>query len=205
MSHYQKYNGDGGEYDTYNERTDLPTVKPVGKVSVNVAGRKFDLPVIGARLNLRPGVAKPIATFDDGTAAGAVVSYGKGQVIGLGFMPMLAYGQLAGFKPTTLEEKWPAQPREMVKLALTAAKINPVAKCSTPVVETSLLTVTNGSALVLANYTYQSVPSLTVDVKAPGMTKATSTEGKPVKLTKTADGVRLELPLEWTDIIVLQK
>ncbi len=120
-------------------------------------------------------------------------------------MPMLAYGQMAGFKPTTLEEKWPAQPRELVKLALTAAKITPVAKCSTPVVETSLLTGPNGSALVLANYTYQSVPSLTIDVKVPGVTRAISTEGKLVKVTKTADGVRLQLPLERTDIIVLQK
>ena len=119
-------------------------------------------------------------------------------------MPMLAYGHLAGFKPTTLEEKWPAQPRELVNLALSAAKINPVAKGSTPVVETSLLTGPNGSALVLANYTYQAVPSLTVDVKVAGVTKATSTEGKPVKVTKTADGVCLELPLEWTDVVTLE-
>ncbi|MHB9106908.1 MAG: hypothetical protein ACYDCO_07620 [Armatimonadota bacterium] len=201
----KRYNGAGGEYHTYNERTDLPTIKPIGTVNVNAGGQRFDLPVIGARLNLRPGVAKSFATFDDGKPAGAVVSYGHGQVIGLGFMPMLAYGHLAGFKPITLEEKWPAQPRELVKLALSAAKIDPVAGASVPVVETSLLTGPNGSVLVLANYTYQAVQSLTVDVKVPGITGAVSTEGKPVKVTKTVDGARLELPLEWTDIIVLQK
>ena len=66
-----------------------------------------------------------------------------GEKFRLGFLPMLAYGQLANFKPTTLEEKWIAEPRDIVKMALDTAKITPVAKADVPVVETSLLTGPN--------------------------------------------------------------
>ena len=118
---------------------------------------------------------------------------------------MLAYGQGANFKPITLEEKWPAAPRELIKLALDGAKITPVAKSDRPVVETSLLTGDKGAALVLVNYTYEPVDALTVDLKlSRPVTRATSTEGSTVAVEKTADGVRLRLPLKWTDIIVLE-
>ncbi|MGI8423834.1 MAG: hypothetical protein ACR2NO_06955, partial [Chloroflexota bacterium] len=127
-----------GTSHSYNERTDLPTIKPMAKAALDIGGKKFGLPVLGVRLDLRPEVAKPFATFDDGSPAGAVVPHGRGQVIGLGFLPMLACGQLAGFKPKTLEEKWPSEPREVVTMALDAAKVAPVAKASVPVVEASL-------------------------------------------------------------------
>jgi hypothetical protein len=35
--------------------------------------------------------------------------------------------------------------------------------------------------------------------------KVLSTEGKPVTVQKTPGGVRLRLPLEWTDVVVLPK
>lgn len=193
------------EAHSYNERTDLPTIKPLARVRVNLPDNRFELPVLGCRLNLRRDV-KAFATFDDGTPAGAVVTHGRGKVIALGFLPMLAYGQGAGFKPATLEEKWPAAPRQLIQLALTAAGVEPVAKSSVPVVETSLLAGASGAALVLANYTYQPIQSLTVDLKLPQaqlkrLTRAVSTEGKPVRLQKMSGGVRLTLPLEWTDIV----
>ncbi|MEJ7593754.1 MAG: hypothetical protein WKF77_19625 [Planctomycetaceae bacterium] len=128
-----------GTSHSYNERTDLPTIRPLAKATVNVSDQKFDLPVIGVRLDLLPKVVNPIAVFDDGAPAGAVVAHGRGQVVGLGFLPMLAYGQLAGFKPTTLEEKWPADPRALVSLALDTAKVTPTARASAPVVEVNLL------------------------------------------------------------------
>jgi hypothetical protein len=48
------------------------------------------------------------------------VPRGGGKVVALGFLPMLAYAQGAGFKPTTLEEKWPEPPRRFAQLALDA-------------------------------------------------------------------------------------
>jgi hypothetical protein len=150
-------------------------------------------------------VANPFIRFADGSPAGAVINYGSGKVIGLGFLPMLAYGQGAGFKPDTLEEKWPDSPRWLVKLALDAGKVIPVAQCDRPVVETSLLTGDKGSALILVNYTYQPVPSLVIDLKLTRpVTRATSTEGVAIQVEKTNGGVRLHLPLHWTDVVLLQ-
>ncbi len=195
----------------YNERADLPAIKPLARARVRLTdgGKPFDLPALGCRLDLRPDAAgRPFAVFDDEKPAGAMVRHGRGRVIALGFLPMLAYGQGAHFKPTTLEENWPAAPRKLASLPLRAAGVTPVAKASVPVVETSLLCGPNGSAVVLVNYTYKPVNALTVDLRlppgTPPPTRAVSTEGGPVRLQKTGNGrVRLELPLAWTDIVLL--
>jgi hypothetical protein len=140
-----------------------------------------------------------------GAVAGAAISHGKGRVIAAGFCPMLAYGQLANFKPSTLEEKWPAEPRELIRHALLLAQVKQAVRCDVPVVEASLLSGPRGTALVLVNYTYQPITSLTVDVRLADVpASATSTEGKAVRVEKTAEGIRLRLPLEWTDVVILK-
>ncbi|MGI8669931.1 MAG: hypothetical protein ACR2J3_08835, partial [Aridibacter sp.] len=193
------------EIDTYNERTVLPTIKPLTTTNVDINGKKFDLPAIGVRLDLNQSLPS-FAKFADGKNAGAITPYGKGQIIAVGFMPMLAYGKLANFKPDTLEEKWQTNPREIIAKTLELAKIDAVIKTNMPVVETNLLTGTNGSAIVLANYTYQPISSLQIDVKISKPIKtATSIEGKTVKILKQSEGrITLELPLAWTDIIILK-
>ncbi len=192
-----------------NERSDLPTMAPLTHAR---AGSLFKaaLPVLACRLNLRDDLPpdRRLALYDDGKVAGAAVPHGRGQVVGLGFLPMLAYAQMAGFKFSTLEEKWPAEPRELVRLALEFARIRPVARADVPVVETSLLTGPQGSALVLVNYTYQPIRSLKVTVTLdPLPTRAVSTEGREVVLTPGAEpgSVCVQLPLEWTDVVLLTK
>jgi hypothetical protein len=192
------------EKHTYNERVDLPMIPAMARARGEIGGKPFDLPVIGCRLDLRVGISDTIAKFNDGAPAMAMAAHGKGRVIAAGFMPMLAYGQLAGFKPSTLEEIWPAGPRLIVGLPLELAHIAPVARASEPVVETSLLTGPKGSALVLVNYTYHPVQSLKVDLRlATPVTRAVSTSGAIVHVEKIEGGVRLELPLDWTDIVLL--
>lgn len=192
------------EQHNYNERVDLPKIKPLTTVSVNINQKSFSLPVIGSRLNLSDKGQK-FAEFADGRTAGTITNYGKGQIITVGFMPMLAYGQLANFKPSTLEEKWTSEPREIIKLALEAGKIVPVAEANVPVVETNLLTGNEGSAIVLANYTYQPIKSLTIDLPSVKPFKqAISIEGKQIKVERLNGKVRLHLPLDWTDIILLK-
>ncbi|MBV9867662.1 MAG: hypothetical protein JO316_20110 [Abitibacteriaceae bacterium] len=198
------------ESHSYNERSDLPDIKPLTQATVSLNGKAFSLPVLGCRLNLRAGIAQPFATFADHSPAGAMLPYGQGQVIGVGFLPMLAYAQGAGFKPKTLEEKWPSEPRSIINFALNQAKVRPVVQANVRVVETSLLMGNQGAAVVLANYTYQPIKLLTVDLnlthtQAQGLKRAVSTEGKPVSLRHTPHGVRLVLPLEWTDIVLLTR
>src|SRR5262249_602882 len=128
------------EKHTYNERSDLPKIPPMTGVTVRLGQERFTLPVLGCRLPLRPECPSPFATFEAGSPAGAVTPYGRGKVVALGVLPMLAYGKLAGFKPTTLEETWPPEPRALIRYPLTLSRISPVVRTNIPVIEASLLT-----------------------------------------------------------------
>ncbi|MCL2330430.1 MAG: hypothetical protein FWC56_03910, partial [Phycisphaerae bacterium] len=151
-----------------NERRDLATTPIITTVKLK---NGFSMPVLGCKSALRNDLpANAIhAKYADGSPAGVTIRYGKGQIVGLGFMPMLAYGRLANFKPETLEEKGPAEPRELIREPLNMAKVKPVAQANVPVVVTGLLNGGNlGSVVVLANYTYQPIDKLSVDVTIAG-------------------------------------
>ncbi|HTL30258.1 MAG TPA: hypothetical protein VL282_13590 [Tepidisphaeraceae bacterium] len=169
---------------TYNERNDLPKIKPMA-----MAG---DVPIIGCRMPLRAGGNE------------AIVNYGKGKVFAVGYMPGLAYGQGANFAPAELKEKWPDAPRAIIARPLESVRSIQQVRANIPVVEASLLTGPKGSAIVLANYTYQPIDKLVLDVHRNDISTATSVDGVPVKLEKTRDGIRLELPLKWTDFVILK-
>jgi len=195
------------EQHTYSERGDLPTIKPMAHATLGPALGGARLRVLGGRLDLRKDIAGAdcIAWFDDGAVAGAAIRHGAGRAIGLGFFPMLAYSPFKQGQ-VTLDEKWPPEPRQLVALALEAARVAPVARADVPVVETSLLTGPRGSALVLVNYTYEPIRRLKVDVRlSHPVAKAVSAEGVSVSLRPTEGGVALELPLQWTDIILLPR
>ena len=193
------------EKSTYNERTVLPKIKPLTTVRVRLNNRNFDLPVIGVRSNLNKK-REPFATFIDGKPAGTILPYGRGKIIAVAFMPMLAYGKLANFRPTTLSERWEAEPREIIRKPLMFANLDPVIKADIPVVETSFLTGQTGAALVLANYTYRPVKSIDISIKTNRrFTKAFSAEGVPVEILSQSKGrLNIRTSLDWTDIITLQ-
>ncbi len=173
------------EGHTYNERTDLPKIKPMATID--------GMPVIGCRMPLRDGSSRAMIE----------VPYGQGKIFAASFLPGLAYGQGANFVPAELKEKWPEAPRKLIARPLDVMRSMQQVKANVPVVEASLISGPKGSAVVLANYTYETVDNLVLDVHRDFKT-ATSVEGVPVKLEKTASGVRLELPLKWTDIVVLK-
>ncbi|MBI3922922.1 MAG: hypothetical protein HY318_15985, partial [Armatimonadetes bacterium] len=145
----------------YNERADLPAIKPITTAKITIADQSLAMPVLGCRLNLRDDLAPSsiFATYEDGKAAGAHVGYGKGTVVAVGFLPGLAYSPFKAGQ-TTLDEVWPEAPRKLLALPLTVAGLDKVqnVRLSEPVVEASLLTGPNGSALVLVNYTYKPIP-----------------------------------------------
>lgn len=189
----------------YNERVDLPTIKPLTTVRLTLDQPSPPMPAIGYRLNLREDLAPTarFAVFEDGKTAGARVKYGKGTVIAVGFLPGLAYSP---FQPgqTTLDEVWPETPRTV--LALPLADVKQAVSLSQPVVEASLLTGPEGSVLVLVNYTYRPIPALKVRLSSlPPFRQAVSTEGVRVEARQTPTGVELTLPLEWTDLVLLPR
>lgn len=191
----------------YNERRDLPQITPLTHANRPGGPAAEALPVLGVRLDLADGVAegKPLLVFDDnGAPAGVKVAHGQGTVFAYAFLPMLAYARLADFQPRTLAEKWPALPRQLVRQALAAASVKGVAQADAPVVETGLLTGPKGSVLVLANYTYEPIKELHVDLRlSHPVTQAVSTEGVRVTSKPIPGGLRLSLPLDWTDMVLL--
>lgn len=190
----------------YSERSDLPRIKPMDYASVG-GEHAARLPVIGVKAALRQAKKDPaMPAFTDGSPAAVRVAHGRGEVMAVGFLPGLAYAQLAGFKPTTLEEKWTAEPRELISLPLKTAQVTGVAHADQPVVESSLLKGEKASAAVLVNYTYEPIKSLKVTLRGVGrINHAESTEGVAVKLrTLNERDVEIELPLDWTDIVLLR-
>jgi hypothetical protein len=192
----------------YNERRDLPTIKPLTTAKVTVGAQPFSMKVIGCRLNLKDGLPATslLASYEDGTPAGARVAYGKGTVVGVGFLPGLAYSPFKAGQ-ATLDEVWAAAPRTLFALPLNLAlKGKQALTLSVPVVEGSLHTGLNGAAIVLANYTYQPIKVLTLRCN-PGfpVTSSVSTEGVKVAMKKVAGSIELTLPLNVTDIVILTK
>jgi len=190
----------------YNERVDLPTIKPLSTARLRSDAAAEPVRVIGCRLDLRDGLDQTavLAEFADGKPAAARVNYGRGMVVAVGFLPGLAYSP---FKvgQTTLDEVWPEAPRKVIALPLSAMVMEQSAVAlSEPVVEADLLTGLEGAALVLVNYTYKPIGQLTIRLKSsPTFREAVSTEGVPVTVRRTDRGIELKLPLQWTDIILL--
>lgn len=192
----------------FNERVDLPTIRPITTARVATEQGESELRVLGNRLRLRDGLPEQCvwATFADGGAAAATVAHGRGKVVGLGFMPGLAYSPFRAGQ-TTLDERWPDAPREVILRAVADDLLaQRAAAASVPVVETGLLAGGDGAALVLVNHSYQPIERLRVRLrKGIDASRATSTEGVPVSLRRGDDGaVEIELPLEWTDIVLLR-
>ena len=191
----------------FNERGDLPTIQPLTHAKVTLDGRSLPMPVIGVRLNLKEGIAPAAlwASFEDGKPAAARVGHGKGTVIGIGFLPGLAYSPFTvGQK--TLDETWPQGPLSVIAKPLSCLSESRTLAVSQPVVEASLLTGTAGSAIVLVNHTYKSIANLRIGLASiHRFSEAVSTEGVKVTVTRTASGAELNLPLDWTDIILLSK
>ncbi len=190
---------------TYNERTSLKRLRPLANVKMKTEIGEFTLPVLGSRLDINSGLT-PFGWFEDGKIAGASTSYGKGKIIAIGIMPMLAYGQSANFKRTTLEEKWRSEPRSIIRKPLLEAAFEPIIRSDTAVVDTSFLQGPKGDAVVLVNYLYSPLKSLKLDIRTEKRySQATSANGGPVKiLSQTGGRVQIEVPLDWTDIIILR-
>jgi len=214
----------------FNERVDLPTIKPITTVTevIGAGGRPaptiLRLPVLGIRLDVgEPDKSRGEATFADGKLASLTERYGSGKVIAVGFMPGLAYSPFR-VAQATLDEEWPLPPRWIIGDALAEAglrrgygpyrttavlcEVREPAEARGPI-ESSLVTGPNGSAIILINHGYKTIGRLWVSLKAPHAVRAAvSTEGVKVDLKRAvAEGknIMLDMPLEWTDIVLLPK
>jgi hypothetical protein len=198
----------------YRERGKLNDI--VYRDKVNIANGEIG--VVGVRATIEPRGAEVKATFaNDGKPALVENHFGKGQTAYFAATPGIGYIKDAHFVATALAEKWPANEREVITHYAKEAGAAPLIKLSEPVIEAGIYEVPTGAALVLANFTYQTIGSLKVDLPTRGEVKSvTSLEHGQLRFETISapaswqnEGfdkvIRFSLPLGDDDLVVLEK
>ena len=147
------------------------------------AERSWAFGVLGTRVGFTPTTARVLATFGDGSPAVVENRAGKGRAVYIGACPALAYIKEANFVPDALREKWPDDLRAQINAAARQRGVARLAELSHAVVETGVYETDSGTALVLANFTYQPIDELQVCLPVPhAVTSVRSVEhGEAVK------------------------
>jgi len=120
--------------------------------------------VLGAKVHFTPTTGRVVGRFKSGQPAAVVNTFGKGRAVYVGACPGLSYLKDAGFVPTALQERYPMGQRGLINAVATARGATRLVELSEPVVEAGVFDAPQGTALVLANFTYRPVERLTVRV-----------------------------------------
>jgi hypothetical protein len=111
--------------------------------------------------------------------------FGRGKAVYVGACPGLSYLKDAGFAPAELRERYPLVQRRVVAGVAAARGVARLVDLSHPVVEVGLYDAPAGTALVLANFTYQPIERLSVRVPLV----------KPVRVVRSVE----HGPLQFTE------
>ena len=137
--------------------------------------------VVGVKVSFRPDTAKVIGRFGNGAPAVVVNEFGKGHAVYFGASPGLSYIKDAKFVATELKEKWPDSRRKMINAWVARSGAARLVGLSHPVVEAGVYDAPTGTALVLANFTYEPIDALTVRLPLTGSVKTVrSVENGPL-------------------------
>jgi hypothetical protein len=202
-------------------RGTLPGAKPLDEALVEAPELGFAsvrLPALCCRETFQPSAgARILGRYrSDGSPAVVYNAFGKGGVYSVGALVGLAYltpatRQSSDVLPTT----FPADPRAIIALPATQAKVVPVVAASDPLVEAQYLVGSNGALVTLTNWREKPVEKLILrfpgreqvktvrSLRAAGHFKGhlheQSRGGLPVHVV---DGVpQVELRLEVTDFL----
>jgi hypothetical protein len=175
------------------------------------------LGVIGVKAVVEPTAAKPLAEFaGDGRPALLENHFGKGRAVYFAATPGITYIKNAKFVPNALAEKWPANDRELITRFVRESGAAPLVRLSEPVVEAGVFEAAEGSALVLANFTYTPIASLKVEIPSHGEVREVQSlsNGKLAFTQEPSTGawkedgyshtVRFECPLDIDELIILR-
>ena len=200
-----------GRFDLRGALNDLPWLDQI-KQSDDAAA----FGALGLKVKVTAAGARVTGTFTDGSPAMLQHDHGKGKAIYVATCPAVSYAKDARFVPAELKEKWLAPQREFINLTARLSGVPRLVELSHPVVEAGIFDAPEGTALILANFAYDPISSLTVRIpltKQPK--KVTSSEKGPlVFLVEPASGkqaaagftiiVRCEVPLGWNDILIYE-
>jgi len=200
-----------GEYRTRGKLNDIPALD-----TIRMAWNEF--PVIGLKCVTIPEKAKVVGTFaSDGTPSLLENKYGRGKAVWFATTPGISYIKEAKFVANALAERWPEKYRTLLTDYAADAGALPLAKLSKPVVEAGVYDAPGGTALVLANFTYEPDEALTVEIPvASEVSRVTSLvhgdlrfESEPVNKTQRRAGysrlVKFQLPLGIDDLVLLKR
>jgi hypothetical protein len=177
----------------------------------DTSGGLAKLGVLGIQTTFKPTTAEVTGTYADGSPAVVQNSFGRGHTRFVGTCPALAYMKEANFVPAELKEKWPAAHRHFINQGI-GRYTGPLARLSHAVVEAGIYDSSDGSALVLANFTYEPIDELAVVLNVSRLpTAVVSTERGSLEFTAAAMHnakipfrVEFKLPLKLTDIVVME-
>jgi hypothetical protein len=103
--------------------------------------------------------------------------FGRGKAVYVGACPGLSYLKDAGFVPAELKERYPVAQRRLLTGVAAARGVMRLVELSQPVVEAGVYDAAAGTALILANFTYRPIETLTVRVPLP----------KPVQVVRSVE------------------
>ena len=168
---------------------------------------------IGTKTRFQPTTAQVVGSFGDGSPAVVTNDFGSGKAQFVGTCPAIAYLKDAEFVPDRLAEQWPPEHRRFINHAAIGLAVRRVAELSCPVVECGVYDSPRGSALVLANFTYEPIRALQVRLTLPGpVQKIRSLQHGTLPFTteETSEhpehriAVSFQLPLGLTDIVLAE-
>lgn len=199
-----------GEYRVRGGLNDIPH-----RDRVNLDGGGIG--VIGIKTTIRPaGAAVKAAFASDATPALLENRYGKGRALYWATTPGISYIKDAKFIPDKLAEKWPVAHRAALTRYAAESGAAPLVKLSEPVVEAGIYDAPHGSALVLANFVYEPIKSLKVELPTRSPVTAVRSlehgelrfETVPAPSPWAEEGYthlqRFSLPLGHDDVIVVE-
>lgn len=163
---------------------------------------------IGIKTFFKPHTGKVFATFNDGSPAAIRNSYGKGKAEFTASCPAIAYGKEAKFVPNDLKEKWKPEIRKWV-IGNIETKAPKQIEISKDVIEVGVYDSVMGTAIVLANFTYEPIENLKIIIDVPRKPhRVFSCEKGEIKfrssMTNKLCRLNFSLPLGINDIILIE-
>jgi hypothetical protein len=153
-----------GKYHVRGALNRLPYVDEAAISARAVPTRSVRFGVLGARIGFTPTTGRVVGRFKSGQPAAVENTFGKGRALYIGACPGLSYLKDAGFVPTALEERYPAPQRHFISAVARAAGATRLVELSEAVVEAGVFDAPHGTALVLANFTYRPIETLSARV-----------------------------------------
>ena len=171
--------------------------------------------IVGCKVGVAAAGAMVAGKFQDGAPAVLTHRFGRGRTVYVAGTPGVASVKDARFVPQELKEVWPEAQRQLITGLVRSATAPRMVELSHAVVEAGVYDAPRGTALVLANFTYQPIKELRVRLAVEKLPKTVRsvTQGevhfKPAKLEGSAlrgngQGIEFVLPLGINDIVLVE-